>query len=491
MLGILRPVRALLRPLFRVGRFWARHPLFLTAGVAIVAAGFTFSSMEALAWMETEDFCSRCHTMTPQVDAHVVSKHSKVDCAECHVGPGLSGLVKAKVGGMRQTVQLILGDYARPIPPAAETMPSANSTCGRCHDVASERGDLLLVRSHYSDDQDNTEQRVALKMKLQGDPTQPSTTGIHWHVLSKVEYISRDAQASVIDWVGVERPDGSRAEFISANAVQVSAQASVSAAELRSEVPARQMSCYDCHNRVGHEFSEPGQALDQAIASKRIDKEIPFIKKRGLEVISASYGSAADATTAIRGLEEWYHTNYPELWMEKPAALSRAFATLAEVYRTSSHPEMKASPAVYPNNLGHSTSNGCFRCHDGGHYLVKDGALTTEPIPSQCSLCHTFPTTGKQAPDLALGPAPAPHANKLWVFKHAAAIKTTDPIGTSCAECHSRSYCTNCHSSGAIAVKHDDMLFNHAQVVEKNTSQSCNYCHQKPFCERCHAAGTH
>ena len=489
MRGAVRPAAIPLRALAGFARFWAHHPVLVASGVALVAGGMTFASMQAMAWMETEDFCSRCHTMTPQVDAHVVSKHSKVECAECHVGPGLSGLVKAKIGGMRQTMELVLGDYARPIPPAADTMPAASETCGRCHDVGKERGDVLLLRSHYLDDESNTEQRVALTVAVGGNASQPNAAGIHWHVLSKLEYVARDSQGAVIDWVSVERPDGTRAEFMAANAVQVSAQAGVRAAELRATSEPREMSCYDCHNRVGHEFLEPAQAIDQAIAANRIDRAIPFIKKRGLQVVSATYGSLADATDAIRGLEEWYHATYPELWLEKPAALGRAFSALSDIYRAASHPEMKAAPAAYPNNIGHSASNGCFRCHDGGHYLVNDGKLTTQPIPSQCSVCHSFPTAGKQAPDLAIRPAPATHANNLWVFKHGATTKALDPAGASCAACHSQSYCSNCHSSGAVAIKHDDMLFNHAQVVQKNTSQACAYCHQKPFCERCHAPG--
>jgi len=191
-------------------RFWERHPLLTATGVAFGAIGFTFASVQSLAWMETENFCSRCHTMTPQVSAHAASKHAKVECAECHVGPGLGGLVKAKIGGMRQTIQLVLGDYARPIPPAADVMPAAGAVCGRCHDIGQEREDILLLRSHYQDDEHNTEQRVALTVRVGGDPQQPNASGIHWHALAKVEYVARDPAATAIDWIGVERPDGTR-----------------------------------------------------------------------------------------------------------------------------------------------------------------------------------------------------------------------------------------------------------------------------------------
>ena len=33
---------------------------------------------------------------------------------------------------------------------------------------------------------------------------------------------------------------------------------------------------------------------------------------------------------------------------------------------------MKVTFGTYPDNLGHLTSSGCFRCHDGSHN-AKDG----------------------------------------------------------------------------------------------------------------------
>ena len=44
---------------------------------------------------------------------------------------------------------------------------------------------------------------------------------------------------------------------------------------------------------------------------------------------------------------------------------------------------MKVTFGVYPDNLGHMTSNGCFRCHDGSH-TAKDGAT----ISADCEYCH-------------------------------------------------------------------------------------------------------
>ena len=50
---------------------------------------------------------------------------------------------------------------------------------------------------------------------------------------------------------------------------------------------------------------------------------------------------------------------------------------------------MKANWAAYPVNIGHFTSPGCMRCHDGNHASAEGVALTRE-----CTACHTILTQG-------------------------------------------------------------------------------------------------
>ena len=465
--------------------FWTGRPLLLAAVFGLVTAGTAFGGMRALTWMETPEFCGRCHTMAPEVNAHLNSPHETVECAECHVGKGLAGLVKAKVSGMRQMIKLVLGDYARPIPPAAHGMPSARETCLRCHDPGRQRQDVLITRSHFQEDEANTRQRVSLVVRLSGDAEQ-QTQGIHWHVLSDVEYLSRDEDGRVIDWIGVQRPDGTREEYISGNLVKMSDQAASRAAELRDATEVRRMSCYDCHNRVGHAFPSPGRAVDDAMQAGRIDPSIPYIKTKSVAVLEARYDSPDRVAQAITELAKSYHQDYPYLFLENPDRLERSLATLDELYTTTSEPVMGAYPEDYPSYLGHTDSVGCFRCHDGGHYKIVEGRLSSEAIPSRCSLCHTFPTSGPRAPSVMLGPPPSTHGARLWIFDHRKEANSADPVRANCSTCHSQAYCTNCHSTGAKQISHDNMLFDHAAVIRETTQQPCAYCHQKPFCERCH-----
>jgi hypothetical protein len=58
-------------------------------------------------------------------------------------------------------------------------------------------------------------------------------------------------------------------------------------------------------------------------------------------------------------------------------------AALQEVYRRNVFPTMKVSWGSYPDNRGHLTSTGCFRCHDDSH-TAKDGTT----ISADCEFCH-------------------------------------------------------------------------------------------------------
>lgn len=157
------------------------------------------------------------------------------------------------------------------------------------------------------------------------------------------------------------------------------------------------------------------------------------------------------------------------------------------LYRLTATPEMRVSAKTYPDHLGHMDFPGCFRCHDGGHYLVKDGVVTNRAIPSTCDACHTFPQLGPAVASLPLGEPPTTHDDGLWVFSHKDVTTELDPGGTSCGECHARDYCVNCHATGAVTVEHDIMATNHAKVIRDQGNTACAYCHQPVYCARCHA----
>jgi hypothetical protein len=63
--------------------------------------------------------------------------------------------------------------------------------------------------------------------------------------------------------------------------------------------------------------------------------------------------------------------------------LERTISSLRTIYRRNVFPAMKVTFGVYPDNIGHLTSTGCFRCHDGDH-TAPDGST----IGADCEYCH-------------------------------------------------------------------------------------------------------
>jgi hypothetical protein len=302
-----------------------------------------------------------------------------------------------------------------------------------------------------------------------------------------VTYTTSDDRARKIDLVEIQEPNGTTEQFIAGQQVAVSTDVKPDIDRLKAVQSSRQMDCIDCHNRIGHGVPSPEQAVDEAIAAGRIGAGLPYIKRDGVALLKGDYSSLAAADKAITGLRDTYAARYPLVLKAHGGQVTEAINTLKTTYRLVATPAMKVQARTYPDNLGHQSSPGCFRCHDGAHYKVVKGRITNQTIPSACATCHTFPQVGANVSDVPLGDKPADHKDKLYVFGHKNAVSKIDPSGTTCAACHKPSYCENCHDSGAIKVKHTTMLYKHADASRAaGGTQACAYCHQPVYCAGCH-----
>jgi hypothetical protein len=326
--------------------------------------------------------------------------------------------------------------------------------------------------------------------------------GVHWHVQQQVTFTSDDPRSQTIDSVEVTNADGSKTDYISAAKVGVSANSKTDLTALTATERVRTMDCLDCHNRAGHGQPTPAQAVDIDLSSGAISPALPYIKKNAVALLDADYASIDDANKAIEGLKQTYETGYPAIAQKYSKEIDAAITDIEGIYAQLATPEMKVQAATYPNNLGHQAGPGCFRCHDGAHFKIVNGQVTNETIPSSCATCHTFPQVGPSITGLLLGGEPATHKDTLWVFNHKdaaaaiaaernAAIKglpkgSVEPLGTECGTCHQRQYCEDCHTTGAIKVTHDEMLYNHAKSIRISGGKACAYCHQPVFCANCH-----
>jgi nitrate/TMAO reductase-like tetraheme cytochrome c subunit len=458
--------------------------LLVLSGLGAVA---TFSAVSLLNWTETADFCGRCHTMAPELAAYEAGPHRDVACAECHVEPGIAGWIKAKLNGTRQLIEVVLGTFPEPIPPPDHSqLPGAAVTCQKCHAVESHPVTTLKTATMYAEDETNTRQFVGLLIRPSGGDPFDVTKSVHWHVLRTVNYWSPYVNGAQIDLVEETEDDGTVKQFISQAEITDTSNVAPDVAAIQATQTSTTMSCYDCHNRVGHPIPNPRAGLDHDLLVNAIDPTLPYIKREGMRILWASYPDDAAADAAADELASFYAMNYPDVAQAKSQQIGQAISAIKVLYRLTATPEMKVTAKTYPDNLGHLDFPGCFRCHDGGHFLVENGVVTNKTIPSTCDTCHTFPQIGPAVASLPLGAPPSTHDDELWVFNHKNVATSIDPGGTSCGECHARDYCVNCHSTGAVTVDHDEMATNHAKVIRAQGNTACAYCHQPVFCARCH-----
>lgn len=462
----------------------------------LLVAGFgslaTIGGVMAVSYSETPSFCGRCHTMAPELKAYAMSPHKELPCAECHVEPSAAGWIKAKIKGTKQLFEVVSGQFPTPIPPPDHAdLPPVAHTCMKCHSldrINANGGPIkLILRPQYKSDESNTKELIALVLRP-GDQGEGGVgEGVHWHVEQNVTYTTSDIRSRKIDFIEIKYKDGTQAQYIASAQIGAPSNVNPDIERLLKTERTRVMDCIDCHNRIGHGVPSTTKAVDEALSTGKINSGLPYIKRDSVNLLNATYPSLSSADKAIDGLRDTYSAKYPLLLNTHGEEVTQAITELKTIYRLIATPRMKVQASTYPDNLGHKNSPGCFRCHDGAHFKVVKGQITTQTIPSACATCHTFPQVGTKVSDLLLGSKPTTHKDKLYVFNHKSTVSSIEPAGTSCGACHGRTYCENCHNSGAIKVTHTEMLYNHAAVIDRaGSTRACAFCHQPVYCARCH-----
>jgi hypothetical protein len=161
-------------------------------------------------------------------------------------------------------------------------------------------------------------------------------------------------------------------------------------------LPKHDMQCVDCHNRPTHTFELPERAMDKAMERGDIPVTLPFIKKKGVELLKTNYNTRTEASENIpKALVSFYRQNYSELHGKRSQDIDQAAQAIVAIYERNVFPDLKVSWGTYPNNLGHTDSPGCFRCHDGAHTAADGKAITQD-----CSTCHEALATDEASPQV-------------------------------------------------------------------------------------------
>ena len=148
----------------------------------------------------------------------------------------------------------------------------------------------------------------------------------------------------------------------------------------------RKMDCIDCHNRPTHHYNPPAKLVNRAMTLQQVAQDLPDIKWLLVELMSKEYETTEEAMAAIaEGVNNHYAEDYPELVQSRAEDISQAIATAQRLFSVNIFPEMKVSWKEFPDHIGHLTTPGCFRCHNGLHETD-----TGEVLSRDCNICHAI-----------------------------------------------------------------------------------------------------
>jgi hypothetical protein len=368
-LGIWREARRRARgqqawtwPMIDLARSRTRQVMVAVALLTLLNLGIiTVATVSATHYMETDEFCGQvCHTpMKPEASAHRAFSHAAVPCVACHIAPGASGAVRAKLNGTRQAWQFLTTSYSRPIASPAAHIPGGVVTCVRCHALDQVPREITRDIRTYGDDEANTESVTTLQML---------TGAVHWHARAdvRVEYIA-DAARENVSYVRVVEPRGTT-EYLSPEV------------QSRPAGETRTMDCLDCHSRPAHTMSlSAEQAVDRALERGELPRSLPYLRREAVAVLKGDYADERAAADAIRARLSAFYAS-----ANAPAAdVTGAVAAVDRIYRANVFPEMKVTWGTYKSHLGHVEMSGCFRCHNDS---LKSS--TGRVVRQDCELCH-------------------------------------------------------------------------------------------------------
>ena len=420
---------------------WLRLAPYIFLGILSILA--LWGGAYAWEYTNSPEFCGQaCHTMPPEFTSYLASPHARVDCVDCHIGEGfITERITRKAGDLKHVFASVFKTYEYPI--QVKHMRPARETCELCHFPEKFSDDSLREIVQYRSDVENSSYTTYLILKTGGGSERTGLgQGIHWHIENPVYFLPLDKEEQQIPYIRVDREDGSRIEYIDITS-------DIDVSEINTE-DLEEMDCITCHNRISHLVSYPEDTIDQLLQRGLIKADIPEIRDIALKTYYKEYTSLETALASFDLLDYYYEQKYPGYYAENRDNITQAIDELKKSYSNTVYPDQKSDWSSHPDNIGHETSPGCFRCHDGSH-LSEEG----EAIRLECNLCHAIPVVAEAGDfmteiEISTGPEPKNHLNTNWISLHHLVYEP------SCASCHTlgdpggtsnSSFCSNsaCH----------------------------------------------
>lgn len=401
--------------------------VIFTIATIIILFLSTLGSFKAYHITESVEFCGNlCHkVMEPEHTAYQNSPHANVTCVECHVGAGASWYIKSKLSGLYQVYAVMTKTYPTPIETPLHDLRPARETCEKCHWPQKFYARTMETKKYFLADSVNSEWDLMLQMK-----TGPEYVGlglkegIHWHINPsvRIEYLSESDKREVINWVRYTNQTTGEVTVYRNDATPVKDSL------IASSSP-RTMDCIDCHNRPSHNYNSPNVFFNKALLTGAVSKEIPYIKKVSMGILSHQFTSMDTALMIIKdSITSYYKTSYTSFFEKHADIINSSITSIQNSYSKNTFPVMKVSYAAYPEHIGHLETNGCFRCHNDGFKSDKGRVISKD-----CNLCHSIVGQGKP------GLMQLTNVRESLAFIHPVDIGN-DWKEMNCSECHKTLY---------------------------------------------------
>ena len=365
-----------------------RFVLFLAiVGVLNLVVG-TQVTTRAVHHMESKQFCGSCHVMDPQ-SAAFDGSHAGLLCVDCHVGTGARGWIQSKMQGTRQLWEVLTDGFERPIPSgiASGRLVGSSETCERCHWGQRPAALRLKVARTYAEDEANTPETTVLTMHV-GGTRMGGIHGAHSNPDVDIRFVATDAERQDIPVVEYRNTRTGEERTYVRTDVDPATHAGAERVE---------MTCVDCHNRVGHEFLSAERSVDRALTFGNVSSSLPYLKRAGVEILHQEWASAEEAERAIpAALAEYYRAEHPDVLASRAGDVEEAGLALAGIWKRNVFPDLGVTWGTYPDNSGHSEeAPGCYRCHAGEHETAEGDVLT-----KSCFRCHGASAVGETDPEI-------------------------------------------------------------------------------------------
>jgi len=124
--------------------------------------------------------------------------------------------------------------------------------------------------------------------------------------------------------------------------------------------------------------------VNRALAAGTLNRHVPWIKEKSVELLSDDY---PDRDAALKAIQEGIMNAYEaeEAGPITRADLDQAVSVLTGIFSQTHFPRQGVNWKTYPDHIGHRAFPGCFRCHDDEH--VSDAGAS---ISMECAHCHEF-----------------------------------------------------------------------------------------------------